>query len=86
MEFFYSISKFRAAFRQIGEILPSRQKVLIPPDLSLGLCDFGIGLAQALFQGFGFGQKRHSAGIRYLKLQHTVSCHTLLGLQRLKAG
>src|ERR1019366_2860758 len=58
MEFFDAISQCRASFRQIGEVLLSRQKVLISPYLAFGLCDLGIGLAQALFQGFDLGQKR----------------------------
>ena len=59
----------RGSFRQIGEVLPSCQKVLIPLDLSLDFCDLGIGLAQTLFQGFDLGQEGFPTGLRCLKLQ-----------------
>ena len=80
------VSKCRASFRQIGEVLLSRQKALIPPNLAFGFCDLGIGFAQPLFQGFDLGQERLPTGLRCLKLQQPLLCHTLLGLQGLKTG
>jgi hypothetical protein len=45
MELLDASSKYRASFRQIGEVLLSSQKALIPSYLAFGFCDLGVGLA-----------------------------------------
>jgi len=86
VEFFDASSKCRASFRQIGEVLLSRQNALIPPYLAFGFCDLGGGLAKTLFQSLNLGQEWLPTGLRCLKLQQSLLCRTLLGLQCLKMG
>ena len=45
-----------------------------------------VSLTQALFQSLNLGQERLPTGLRCLKLQQPLLCHTLLGLQGLKTG
>jgi hypothetical protein len=55
IEFFDASSKCGASFGQIGEVLLSRQKALILPNLAFGFCDLGVSLTQALFQSLNLG-------------------------------
>ena len=73
MEFFDAGTKCGASFRQIGEVLLSRQKALIPPDLAFGFCDLSIGFAQPLFQSLYLGQERLPTGLR-CHLRGNTSC------------
>src|ERR1019366_1958282 len=86
MEVFDASRKFRASFRQIGEVLLSRQQALIPPNLTLGFCDLHIRFAQLLIEGLNLGQDRLPTGLHCLELKQPLLCCTLLGLQGLKTG
>ncbi len=86
MEFFDEGSERRASFRQGGEVLLPHQQAFIPSNLAFGFGDFAVSLAQALFQGFNFGQERLPTGLHRLKLQKPLLCCALLGLQGFKAG
>jgi len=66
MEVFDAGRKFRASFRQIGEVLLSRQKAFIPPNLAFGFSDLGIGFAQPLVQSLNLTQEWLPTGLHCL--------------------
>ena len=84
METFDASSKGGTSFRQIGEVLLSRQETFIPSNLAFDFCDLSIGFAQPLFQNFNLGQERFPTGLYRLKLIQSLLCRTLLGFQGFK--
>jgi hypothetical protein len=86
MQYLGAIGKRRPSPGQIGEVLFSRQRGLIPSTLAFGCGNFAVSFAQTLDQVFDLGQERLQTGFDCLKLQQPLLCYTLFGFQRFKAG